>query len=276
MTIATPDSATGYALDSAWHAERARLNSLTALYDPTSLALCERLGLESGWRCLDVGAGTGTLAQFLAERVAPSGSVVALDIDTRFLDPLAGPHLEPVALDVSGQPLPTAEFDLVHARLLLEHLRDRDEVLASMIRATKPDGWVLVEDFDWVTALVIDPPSDAHRRVAKAIQSLFTRHGYDPHLGRSLPRRMRAAGLRGVGAHAQSIIVDADPMNGVPQWELLADQLAPALLVAGLVGQKDLDAFHALLHDGDTVCFAPLMVSCWGRVSASGGERPCS
>lgn len=268
MTVTAPDPTTGYALDSAWHAERARLDSLTALYDPNTLALCERLGLQPGWRCLDVGAGTGTLTQALAERVAPSGSVAALDVDTRFLDRLAGPHLEPVAFDVTERPLEPAEFDLVHARLLLEHLPARGEVLASMIRATRPGGWVLVEDFDWATALVIDPPSDVHSWVATAIQALFARHGYDPFFGRSLPGRLRTAGLDAVGTHAQAIVVDADPVNGVPQWELLADQLAPALLAAGLVGQEDLDAFGALLHDGHTVCFAPLMVSCWGRVSA--------
>jgi hypothetical protein len=125
---------------------------------------------------------------------------------------------------------------------------------------------VFVEDFDWVTALVVDPPSDVHSRVARAIRSVFTRHGYDPHYGRSLPRRLRAAGLVDVATHAQSIQVDADPERGVPQWELLADQLAPQLLAHGLVDQEELDAFHALLHDGHTVCFAPLMVSCWGRV----------
>jgi SAM-dependent methyltransferase len=268
MSTIAPDHPAAYVLDSAWHAERARLDSLTALYDPTTLAFCERLGLETGWRCLDVGAGTGTLAQTLAERVAPAGGVLAVDVDTRFLDPLAGPHLEAVSLDVTREPLPTAEFDLVHARLLLEHLPARDEVLASMIRATKPGGWVLIEDFDWATALVVDPPSEVHSRVATAIQSLFSHHGYDPFLGRSLPRRMRAAGLDGVGTHARSISVDADPINGVPQWELLADQLAPALLAAGLVQRQDLEAFHSLLHDGDTVCFAPLMVSCWGQVTS--------
>jgi hypothetical protein len=101
--------------------------------------------------------------------------------------------------------------------------------------------------------------------VATAIQSVFTSHGYDAHFGRSLPRRLRAAGLTDVATHAQSIQVTADPDRGVPQWELLADQLAPALLGAGLVGQGDLDAFRNLWHDGDTVCFAPLMVSCWGQ-----------
>jgi hypothetical protein len=51
MTALT--SPAGYALDSAWHAERERLDSLTSLYDPGTLHLCERLGLAEGWRCLD-------------------------------------------------------------------------------------------------------------------------------------------------------------------------------------------------------------------------------
>ncbi len=269
ITPTTTEPTAGYALDASWHAERDRLAGLTALYDPGTLAVCDRLGVAQGWRCLDVGAGTGTLALALAERVGPSGKVVALDIDTRFLEPLESPQLEVVAVDASTEPLPREQFDLVHARLLLEHLPARSEVLANMIQATKPGGWVLVEDFDWVTALVIDPPSDVHRRVASAIRSLLSRHGYDPHYGRTLPRCLRSAGLTNVVTRAESIQVDADPVLGIPQWELLAEQFAPPLLSSGLVDRSDLDAFHELLHDGHTVCFAPLMVSCWGRVNAS-------
>jgi SAM-dependent methyltransferase len=266
---ATTEPTAVYALDPGWEAERARLDSLTALYDSGTLAICERLGLASGWRCLDVGAGTGTLALALAERVAPTGTVVAADIDTRFLEPLSAPNLETLALDVTAETLPQGEFDLVHARLLLEHLPGRGDVLCNVVAATKPGGWVLVEDLDWSTAMVLDPPSDVHRRVVTGIRSVFTRHGYDPHYGRTLPRRLQAAGLHDVRAHAEAIKVDADPIGGVPQWELLADQFAPHMLSAGLVDQHDLDAFHELLHDGRTVCFAPLMVSCWGRMDGA-------
>jgi SAM-dependent methyltransferase len=256
---------TAYALDQAWHAERDRLDSLTSLYDPRSLELCERLGLREGWHCADVGAGTGSLARRLAERVGPSGSVVALDVDTRFLEPYATERLHVVAADVTAEPLPEGRFDLVHARLVLEHLPARDEVLRSLAAALRPGGWLLVEDFDWSTAGLVDPPSETHARVVAACQALFSQHAYDPEYGRRLPRRLSAAGLVDVASRAEAIQVRADAEHGLPQWDLLVDQLAPGLLALGLVEPDDLERFHALMRDGDTVCFAPLMVSAYGR-----------
>lgn len=260
-------TAPGYALDSAWHAERDRLDSLTQLYDAGTLEVVHRLGIASGWHCLDVGAGTGSLAQRLADLVAPTGCVTALDVDTRFLDPLASGHLYVEQADVTRGPLAEDRFDLVHARLLLEHLPERDAVLAEMVSATKPGGWVLIEDFDWSTALMVDPPSAVHDKVTSAIRELFSRHGYAPSYGRRLPRALAEAGLTDVSTRAQAVQVAADRQKGLPPWELLAEQFGPALLAAELVEAADLDAFHQLWHDGRSVCFSPLMVSSWGRRS---------
>lgn len=264
ITQETPGSA-GYALDSNWHAERDRLDSLTGLYDPGTLALTQRLGVAPGWRCLDVGAGTGTLARALVDQVLPDGHVVALDIDTRFLTPLASTDLTVLAADVTREPPPAGQFDLVHARLLLEHLPERDRVLVDLANAAKPGGWVLIEDFDWATAFLVDPPSELHEKVAKAIRSLFLAHGYDAAYGRTLSHRLEGAGLVDVAVHAEAIHVRGDRENGLPQWELLAEQFAPALLTSGLVTDDELNRFHQLCHDPDTICFSPLMVSCWGR-----------
>jgi SAM-dependent methyltransferase len=258
-------SGAGYVLDSAWHAERDRLDSLTSLYDARTLSLAERLGLGEGWRCLDVGAGTGSLARLLADRVGPTGSVTAVDVDTRFLEPLASERLEVIRSDVVAEPLPAGRYDLVHARLVLEHLPERDAVLRSMAAALRPGGWLLIEDFDWATAGLVDPPSETHARVVEACKALFSGAAYDPAYGRTLPRRLDALGLERVGTHAEAIQVRADAELGIPQWDLLVDQLAPGLLAAGLVDAADIERFHALTRDGETVCFAPLMVSCWGR-----------
>lgn len=270
MTTLTPTDTTNpnptcYVLDAAWHAERDRLNSLTRLYDPATIDICTRLGVGPGWRCADVGAGTGSVAQALADLVGPDGSVLATDLDTRFLDPIATQQLTVQRHDVLEDPLPAGQFDLVHARLLLEHLPDRDAVLTGLADALAPGGWLVIEDLDWATATVTDPPSEVHARVAEACMALFTGHAYDPQFGRKLPRALSARGLAEVGTRADAVQVLADPEHGVPQWELLVDQLSPGLLALGLVTQSDLDAFHALWHDGDTVCFAPLMISSWGR-----------
>lgn len=50
---------------------------------------------------------------------------------------------------VTSGALPAGAFNLVHARLLLEHLPQRDEVLRALVRALRLGGWLLVEDFDW-------------------------------------------------------------------------------------------------------------------------------
>jgi ubiquinone/menaquinone biosynthesis C-methylase UbiE len=260
-----PRDAGGYVLDASWTRERERLSGLTAIFDSGTLRLCEQLGLGPGWRCLDVGAGTGSVTELLAERVLPGGSVLAVDLDTRFLDPLARAGLEVLRADVTADPLPEAQFDLVHARLLLEHLPERDSILQTLLATLDPGGWLVIEDFDWVTASVVDPPNAAHDRVIDACRSLLVRHGYDPHFGRTLPRRLASIGLEEITTRAESVQVRADAERGVPQWELLVDQLAPRLLALELVTEEDLETFHELWHDGETVCFAPLMVSAAGR-----------
>lgn len=262
----------GYALDPAWHAERDRLESLTSLYDGRTLGLCERLGLTAGWHCLDAGAGTGSLVTALAERVGPAGTVTALDADTRFLAPLASERLTVVESDLTAANLPVGRFDLVHARLVLEHLPERDRVLIALAAAVRPGGWLLIEDFDWSTATIVDPPNELHERVTRACLMLLSAHAYDPYCGRRLPRGLEAAGLTEIGTHAESIQVRADRERGLPQWELLVDQLAPGLLAHGLMDAADLERFHALWHDDETICFAPLLVSSWAR-KPIGGEH---
>ncbi len=258
-----------YVLDQSWHAERERLGSLTALYDETTMRISEQLGLAAGWRCLELGAGTGSIAEAFADRVGTTGEVMALDSDIRFLAPLAGGPLAVREADVTTEPLPAGRYDLVHARLLLEHLPQREQVLRSMTAATASGGWVLVEDFDWSTAAMVDPPSPVYLRVAEACRQFMQAHGYDAAFGRRLPRALTTAGLTDVATHAASEQVFGNPDRGIPQWELLVAQLRPGLLAGGLVIEADLDEFRGLCRDPSTACFAPLMVSSWGRRAAA-------
>ena len=46
-----------YLLDNAWREGRDRLDAVEALLDPGSIALLDRIGIEPGWTCLELGAG---------------------------------------------------------------------------------------------------------------------------------------------------------------------------------------------------------------------------
>lgn len=254
-----------YLLDPAWHAERDRLNSLTQLYDPATMALIGRLGLPPGARCAEVGAGTGSVAELLARHVGPAGHVLAIDTDTRFLEPLADATITVARQDVTAEPLPPGQFDLIHARLLLEHLPQRDDVLAALAQGLAPGGWLLIEDLDWATAEVIDPPSPVYNRVTGACREFMRSRGYDPEYARRLPRSLTAAGLTDVGAQAVAVQVRADAARGIPPWELLVAQLAPGLLAGGWIDQADLEAFTGICRESDSIIFAPLMISSWAR-----------
>jgi len=116
-----------YAYDNALAGQRERLRTLEALFDAGTIAELEARGVGRGWRCLEVAAGGGSIALWLADRVAPDGAVLATDRDTTVLGGVSHPNLEVRVHDVLEDDLPEAEFDVVHVRLLLAGLERRDE-----------------------------------------------------------------------------------------------------------------------------------------------------
>ncbi len=126
--------------------ERARLAGIEALWDPGGQSLLDELGLGVGWRCLEVGAGGGSLLEWMNERGA---TVTAVDIDTRFIDHLASDTVDVRCLDIRSHDLPPGEFDLVHARLVLVHLSDRRDILHKLVQTLRPGGWIVIEDYEY-------------------------------------------------------------------------------------------------------------------------------
>ena len=135
-----------YVFDQAWALEKQRLDALGALCDEGTFRHLAARGLGAGWRCLEVGAGSGTVARWMAQQVGASGHVVATDLDARYLEPLAADGIEVRCEDIAARPPEVGAYDLVHARAVLQHIPARDAVLASLARAVKPGGWLVLED----------------------------------------------------------------------------------------------------------------------------------
>src|ERR1700761_4084089 len=118
----------GYRLDARGRqqAEDERLGLLEEIFDPLSRRRRELV--QPGWRCLEIGAGRGSMAVWLAERVGNKGQVVATDIDVTYLKRLNLPNLQVLQHNILEDPLDVlgpGSFDLVCARLVLFWLAGR-------------------------------------------------------------------------------------------------------------------------------------------------------
>jgi SAM-dependent methyltransferase len=140
--------ASRYAFDNAQPEAFWGFTSLDATYDAWTIGQLETIGVTDGWRCLEVGGGGGSVGRWLATRVGPTGRVTVTDIDPVRLTEAPVANLEVLRHDIAADPLPERAFDLVHARLVLMHVPDRDAALRRMVSALSPGGWLLIEDFD--------------------------------------------------------------------------------------------------------------------------------
>ena len=72
--------------------------------------------------------------------------MLATDVYLKFLEPLAGGPVEVLEHDILAQPLPEGEFDLVHSRLLVEHIGFG--AVPNLVAGLRPGGILLLEDYD--------------------------------------------------------------------------------------------------------------------------------
>jgi SAM-dependent methyltransferase len=257
-------SESSYILDNAWPEARRRLSALEAVCDPATFRRLEALGVRPGFRCFEPGCGAGSVARWLADRVVPGGHVLAVDLDPRFAVAAGAdvPGLEVRRQDVVAEPLPEGAFDLVHVRLLLLHLKEREAVLERLVASLKPGGAILLEESEGFALL--ESPSLAYRRLFEAAMALGRAAGRSYTWPRTAPPKLTALGLVDVGANVDVPLFQGGSV-AADFVRLTAEQTAPALLGAGLITQQDLDAGLACLHDPAEWMFGPAMVAVWGR-----------
>ncbi|WP_084132425.1 class I SAM-dependent methyltransferase [Parafrankia colletiae] len=252
-------------LGGAQDSERARLAAMAAVCDPTTARVLDDLGVGPGWRCLEVGAGAGTVATWLAGRVRPAGGhVVATDIDPRPLDDLAGPNLTVLHHDITCDPQPPGgPFDLVHARFVLEHLPAREEVLDRLVAWLAPGGVIVVESIAGFP--VGSSPHPAFRRAMHAVEDvLAVTIGTDATWGRRFPAPLLDRGLLDVGLTV-SLPATGGANASALCWALTLSRLRPHILEHQLVAADVLDEALDLLADPGFFDLAAATAIAWGR-----------
>ncbi|WP_370942350.1 class I SAM-dependent methyltransferase [Amycolatopsis sp. cg5] len=228
----------GYVFGRSW--DQARQHRLLGeAYDQVTCARLASTGVSDGWRCLEAGAGGGSVAHWLAKQVAPSGSVTATDLDPGWVPP--HPGLRVLRHDLALDPLPERAYDLIHVRLVLRHLPQRRAVLDKLAAALKPGGILQIDEFDQSHGPALLAPDQAalalYRDFVEAKERMFADAGVAGDWGRRVAAEMVDAGL-----------TDVDPEPAIFPWQagspgvelliFLTRRLRDGLVAAGMTDER--------------------------------------
>ncbi|WP_147916299.1 class I SAM-dependent methyltransferase [Ruania zhangjianzhongii] len=246
------DTQNSYLFDTGSEQGGDHMDHLAHLFDVHTVSIIGPIGLQPGQRCLDVGAGGGSVVRWLAKQVGPSGEVVAVDIDTSRLGD--GPGITVVGADIN-EGLVGAQagpYDLIHARLTLLHLPDREAILSTLADALAPGGWLVIGD---ATSRPLRVLSDhCMRDVAIWERIQYLSHevvgpaaGMDLTWGYRISDQMVAAGLAHLyGTENSQTATGGSP--GLLVHAALNTQAHDALLAAG-AEEWEMQRYQELCHD---------------------------
>jgi len=246
-----------------------RLDSIAMLYDDRTISFLERIGVRTGWHCLEVGSGHGSIASWLAGRVGDDGSVLATDIDPRFLVATRSPNVEIRRHDISVDPLPSNRFDLIHARLVLIHVAKPWRAVERLVAALKPGGWLLIEDFDPSLVRRDLPCANANdaalcSKVFATMRVLMTERGLDVEFTRNLYPNLLAMGLVDLAMEGHLAVRPGGSIGTRLDQANLA-QISQEAIARKLLTPAEVERMAAALGSDEFAVLSPVMFSAWGR-----------
>ena len=241
--------------------EHRRLMLIERAYDAFTISHLERTGVAEGWRCLEVGAGAGSIAAWMARRAGP-GNVTATELFTQYLVGAAEQGVRVLRHDVTRDPPVGGDFDLIHARLVLEHLRTRDQVVERLASWLAPSGWLVLEDVAFVPEIAARP--SLRRLEEKWLELATAMVGSDLTWARTLPLPLERAGLTETAAEISTPVMRGGSQVAAA-FEMTVRASAPGLLAAGAITSGELDEVYTMCADPTVVDWSYQVVVAWGR-----------
>lgn len=229
---------------------REELEHLDRLLDEHTIKALTATGIRHGLRCLEVGAGSGSIARWMADRVRPDGRVVAIDLETDRFD--VGTDTLDVRRHDINRGVPGGPFDLIHARLVLMHLPRRRQILRSLYQALAPGGWLVLGEHLAPSLGVLDGPTEADCELFDRVMHTMTERvgrpgGTDFGWALDVDSEMRRAGL--VHLHSERhMATTAGGTTGSLLFQNYVRQAARDLQQHG-IEQDELDRFDQLMRD---------------------------
>lgn len=238
-----------------------RLQLLEQAFDEKTKETIQNTGIGLGWKCLEIGAGAGSILQWLSELVGPNGLVVGLDKNTTYLQHLHEPQIKIIEGLIQEFDL-DEQFDVIHARYVFVHNLDSYKLIAQIGKLLKPGGRLILEEPDFTTARWIDPQyAESGNRVNRAMNAMFRNMGLNPAFGSEMPVELPRHGLEIVSLHGDMHLCKGTS----PVAQVMAAStkvLQQRYIETGMVDEQDIVKYIEGTDDSRSLAIYYSTISC--------------
>jgi ubiquinone/menaquinone biosynthesis C-methylase UbiE len=120
--------------------------------DRIAAAIQTAIPLDTTMRALDYGSGTGMLSFPLKDAL---GHITLKDSSAGMLEVLREKiaaqgvtNMTALQMDLTSQALPDERYDLIYSSMVLHHVPDTAQILATFHALLNPGGWLCIADLD--------------------------------------------------------------------------------------------------------------------------------
>lgn len=190
---------------------------------------------------LEIGSGPGVITEKLCD-LFPNSQITSVELDKDLLEyhkrNLSDESRKRVTIlqgDVAEIELGVEQYDIVYARLVLQHVHQVEEALKNMRRSLKENGKIIVTDIDEGLYGIIDPPvPELEYVLGKHIEEQIIEGG-DRFIGRKLWRKLKAENYSDINLDLIPVNSDEIGMEAfVPQldYEEMSSMIENQLITA--------------------------------------------
>lgn len=257
--------------------ELERLRFQHSVWGHVTRAFFHRLGIQKGWRCLDVGAGPGLVSFDLRDLVGESGDVTALEPSEFYVKWLetevasrGWKNVKCIKGTAEQGSLPARYYDLVFVRWVIAFVADPEKFLLPLITTLKPGGVIAIQDY-YYEGLSLYPHGGPWDDIADLVRAYYRSGGGDAYVTAKIPALFRKHRLQLVDFHPTCL--SGGPTSDVMEWahrffSLHVPLMADRGLITSTKATELLSDWDVHRQNPDTLFFSPLVVDVAGSLQS--------
>ncbi|MEO6694973.1 MAG: class I SAM-dependent methyltransferase, partial [Ignavibacteria bacterium] len=153
----------------------------------------DRINIQMGWKCLDVGSGPGLVSADLRQRVGDEGEITALEPSELYLSHFKETcetnnwnNIKFLQGNLEETDLENEYYDFIFLRWVIDFVPSPEEFLLKLFASLKKGGVIAIEDYAY-EGITLYPIGGSFDNITEAVRAYWKQGGGDPDFTVKIP-----------------------------------------------------------------------------------------